>query len=890
MRIVLLTICVVTWIATLASDGCSSSATLLVSSTSCNAITSSVAGATASGVSIPTCSGSTSATALDVWFRFVAAATTHTITVDPEGTYSGSSNNAYVDPVIAVYTSCSGSGFLQCEDDAGGGGGNCTITLNGLTVGSTYYIRVFDYGSAQPTFSSFDICVTHQCSTPAPPTGIDNGGTYCQSSTATYNIGANGAGSSNWHWYSGSCGGQQVGTGPDIEASLSQPGCTTYYVRTETACGNSSCLNTQVCVTANVTPAVTISPAATANVCTGQTKTFTATPVNGGNNPTYKWYINGNLAGTGTPFTTPPLTSNCTIYCIMRSDEDCTEPDENATSATTSITVSTPIANASSNSPVCVGATLNLNGNGGISYTWSGPGYTGQGQSATVNNIQINQLGTYTVTVTDAAGCTATATTNVTVNPLPVTPVINAPSAVCSGQQADITITNSVSCNNCSYAWNSGQTGTQISVVTGGVYTVTATNSCGTVSASTNSIATSQLPTIPVVSGSTSFCTGSSTTLSVSNPSGDCTYNWSNGQSMQSISVSTAGGYTVTAINTCGSATASVSVSETALQPTPTINGVTAICPGNTDTLSIGNVCSGCSYQWSNNATQPSIAVSVAGNYTVTVTGACGTASATQTIISYPAPTVIIIGTSTNIQSGGTDTLTANGGASYIWSNGQTSPSISVSPTGTTTYSVTATDVNGCTGTAQFTVSVSNDSAPVANFIVSQASGICPLNVDFFDNSTNNPTSWLWNFYGSCVSPDTSTDQNPQNIQYGEPGVFTVKLTVANANGSNFYTSQITVLGNCLCVTGIEHVATNTLLITPNPSAGKFNVNMELHEKLATELNIYNALGQHIKRDYLPNGTGIGVTEIDMSNETKGIYILEIKRGEEIIKRRVQIQ
>lgn len=894
MRIIVFIVCIILNFSAWASDGCGSSATLLVSSTSCSSTTASVSGATASGVSIPVCSGSTSATALDVWFRFVAAATTHTVTVDPEGTYSGSSNNSYIDPVIALYSSCSSSGFIQCEDDAGGGGGNCNITVSGLNVGSTYYIRVYDWGSAQPTFTGFDICVTHQCSTPAPPTAIDNGGTYCQSSTATYNIGANGSGSANWHWYSGSCGGQQVATGPDMEASLAQPGCTTYYVRTENSCGNSSCLSAQVCVTASVTPSVTITPASATSICAGQTVMFAATPVNGGNNPTYKWYIDGSLVGTGSPYTTPVLNSNCSVYCIMRSNANCTEPDDDAASATTSITVSTPTANASSNSPVCAGAQLSLNASGGSSYAWNGAGYTGPGQNPTVSSINANQSGTYTVTVTDGAGCTATATTNVTVNPLPVAPVINAPSTICSGQQVNISVTNSGSCSNCSYTWNSGQTGMQIPISTGGLYTVTATNSCGTVTASTNSIVTGQAPVQPVVSGSTSFCIGSSTTLTVSNPCIGCTYNWSSGQSNLAIPVSSAGVYTVTAINSCGSATASVSVLQTASQPVPSINGATAICPGSSDTLTIVNVCAGCSYQWSNNASQPFTAVSLAGTYSVTVTGACGTASATQIITSYPVPVVSIAGTSSSIQTGHYDTLTATGGNTYTWSSGQTSASIIVSPTSATTYSVTATDANGCTGTAQFTVSVGTGPtlAPVADFIVSQVSGICPLNVDFFDNSNNTPTSWLWNFYGSCVSPDTSTAQNPENIRYGEPGVFTVKLTVANAHGTDSHISSITVSGNCLCDTGtgIEDIAIKALLISPNPSSGKFSVSMELHEELASELNIYNVLGQQIEKVVLAKGHGLGDTEIDMSNETKGIYILQVKRGEAIIKRRIEIQ
>ncbi len=143
-----------------AGDNCSG-AISLTSNNSCIPFTSTVAGATSSGLTIPGCSGfPASAAAYDVWFSFQALSTTHTILVDPEGVYTGSSNNNYVDPVIGIYNACNGV-LLQCEDDAGGGGGNCEITVNNLTIGNIYLIRVFDYGANPPIFGGFNICITH---------------------------------------------------------------------------------------------------------------------------------------------------------------------------------------------------------------------------------------------------------------------------------------------------------------------------------------------------------------------------------------------------------------------------------------------------------------------------------------------------------------------------------------------------------------------------------------------------------------------------------------------------------------------------------------------------------------------------------------------------------
>lgn len=76
--------------------------------------------------------------------------------------------------------------------------------------------------------------------------------------------------------------------------------------------------------------------------------------------------------------------------------------------------------------------------------------------------------------------------------------------------------------------------------------------------------------------------------------------------------------------------------------------------------------------------------------------------------------------------------------------------------------------------------------APTANFIASQT-GICKDGViDFTDQSSGSPTSWIWNFSGGI--PATSTAQNPTGILYTQPGIYSVSLTATNAYGSNSIT------------------------------------------------------------------------------------------------------
>jgi gliding motility-associated-like protein len=69
---------------------------------------------------------------------------------------------------------------------------------------------------------------------------------------------------------------------------------------------------------------------------------------------------------------------------------------------------------------------------------------------------------------------------------------------------------------------------------------------------------------------------------------------------------------------------------------------------------------------------------------------------------------------------------------------------------------------------------------PVANFSATITSGCSPLIVQFADLSTGSPTTWFWDFGNGT----TSTLQNP-GVIYINPGTYTIKLMVTNANGTD---------------------------------------------------------------------------------------------------------
>jgi len=76
--------------------------------------------------------------------------------------------------------------------------------------------------------------------------------------------------------------------------------------------------------------------------------------------------------------------------------------------------------------------------------------------------------------------------------------------------------------------------------------------------------------------------------------------------------------------------------------------------------------------------------------------------------------------------------------------------------------------------------------APVANFTADVTTGTYPLKVSFTDTSTNTPTNWFWD-----LDNDGDTDRTTQNVvnyPYKAKGNYTVKLTVSNANNTDFET------------------------------------------------------------------------------------------------------
>jgi len=79
--------------------------------------------------------------------------------------------------------------------------------------------------------------------------------------------------------------------------------------------------------------------------------------------------------------------------------------------------------------------------------------------------------------------------------------------------------------------------------------------------------------------------------------------------------------------------------------------------------------------------------------------------------------------------------------------------------------------------------SLSITSVPLADFSVNDTIVPTGQSANFFDESYGNPTEWLWSFEGG--NPSSSSDENPENIEYSEEGTYDVQLIAINDNGSD---------------------------------------------------------------------------------------------------------
>ena len=711
------------------------------------------------------------------------------------------------------------------------------------------------------------------------------------------NLTAYGTGGTNFSWNTGD-------TSQNIEVSPTQT--TTYTVTLTNSSGNS--VTDDVIVTVNPIPVANAGNDVTINE--GEYVTLTAS---GGE--TYLWR---NTNETSSSITVNPTVT--TTYTVQVIRQGCSSEDTVIVSV-----IPTPIvADAGNDITICEGDSVTLTASGGSDYQWS----TGEtSQSITVNP---STTANYTVTVSNSLNSASDSdSVLVTVNPLPI-----------ANAGSDITITNGesttlIATGGTSYLWNTGETTSSISVspTATTTYSVSVTeNTCSSQAIVTVNVEDSIPPVTAYAGEDVAICENASTTLI---GTGGSSYTWNTGETTQSITVSPTATTTYTVSVTDGNTTDYDSVLVT-VNPLPTANAGSDITITNGESTTL-TATGGTSYLWNTGETTSSISVSPTATttYSVSVTeNTCSSQAIVTVIVEDSIPTVIAYaGEDVSICENASTILTASGGSIYEWSTGQTTQSITVNPSSTTTYTVNVSEGNV---TDSDTVTVTVNPLPVI------ITGDDPT-IEFGQNTTlsaSGGTDYLWStgettqqitvsptfttIYTVTVSNDGCSDT--KNVQ-----VNVVDLVIANAgddveicadgndntsatlratgglyyqwntgettqsitvsplestiyevivsNGFNSETDTVNVTVNECLSTFDPEVVNTEMMVFPNPATSEINVKVSGYDN-DTKISIYDMLGRLIQTNTIGITSNEPITKkINVSNLPRGMVIVTMNQN-----------
>ncbi len=534
---------------------------------------------------------------------------------------------------------------------SGGGtitGSGTSATVNWTAAGGPYIITVTVTNSCGTKTNTLTVNVTPNVSsvnatvTPNPA---------CAGGTLTLN-GA-GSGVTNWAW-SGPVGfsaSTQNTTRPNLLTTHSG----TYTLTASNSCGSAT---SSVTVTVNDVPQ-SVSASANPNpACAGNTILLSG---NATGATSWSWSGPNSFTAAAQNPSIPNAQTNASGTYTLTATNGCGN-----SAATVNITVNntpqnvTATANGNNPNSVCPGAVLNLSGSatGAVAYSWTGPNSFASAQvNNTINNFQAVNVGTYMLTATNACGTAqSSVVVSISSGPVNTTAMANLTN-ICSN--AGLTLSgNSTGATSWSWTGPNGFTTTQqnpsrpnVTMADSGLYTLTATNLCGTATASVNvdvdtviqNLSVNASPNDTVCAGATIHLNGGGTQVNSWSWTGPNSFtSTQQNNTFPNVSVAASGTYTVTASNACGSSTATLSVlvNNAISGLTATVSTGSIICNNNTITLNAnGTNVNGYSWTGPNgflstqqSPTISSATVAASGTYTVSANNACGNQTATVSI------------------------------------------------------------------------------------------------------------------------------------------------------------------------------------------------------------------------------------------------------------------
>jgi len=438
---------------------------------------------------------------------------------------------------------------------------------------------------------------------------------------------------------------------------------------------------------------------------------------------------------------------------------------------------------------LCEGSTITLSVTGGPfeTHEWFRNGNPVSG--GTDSTLDVTLSGSYTVQV-EAGDCSGEADPHVvSVVPAP-TPSISPPGPheLCAGDTLRLSVAGSYD----AISWSTGETGTAITVRDAGTYSVTV-DSLGCSGTSEEVVVT--LVDFPddVISGADVACLNSRNEYRVTNDPA-FSYAWTitggtliSGAGTAAVTVQWTDSLgcrvvvVVTHVSSGCETTLALDVTiDRALRPSISLTGAPVICRDGEIVLRAGH--GYMAYRWYRDGAalagenRDSLVVSQSGDYSVEVTDAGGcsgvSAEVTITVSNLPVP-VIVAGGPTTFCRGDSVTLSVSGSfASFRWSTGESTASITVKTSGS--YRVDVVDANGCTGASDPITVVER---PITPPVISGPASLCRSNTDAQEYSVVNETgmTFSWETVGS--SSQTPVAGNRISVVWGSVDVGLVIVT-----------------------------------------------------------------------------------------------------------------
>ena len=706
-----------------------------------------------------------------------------------------------------------------------------TDVLTGCQINQSFYITQPPPMSLVLSSNSPTTCATKN----ATVSGVNSGGTpYLTGAGYTYT------------WTGGPSTSTRV---------VSQP-LANLYTYTLTSQDSLGCLiSNTISVDFIANPVLSVSHV---SICPLQSGTLTVSGAT-----SYTW---SNVT-TGPSLSDNPLTS--TQYSVTGSALGCT-----SIASASIIIKGLPVPLLNSNSPVCNGQNLNLFGNGGASYYWTGPlGYSSSLQYPVIMGAAPNQSGVYNLTVTAANSCTASLSKTLTVNPTPT--LSAAGSTVCVNQTLNL-YSNSFAGS--SYLWSGPNSYTSNlqnpfvnnpPVSASGIYTVKATSAVGCTNTAICDVTVTAMP-VPIITSTSPKCFGSTLNF---NASGATLYSWNGPNSFSSglqnplisfVSLADAGVYTLqVTTGPCLTSTTHTVI----IHPLPSfsLSSNSPVCE--TKSLSlystpVGNATSylwqgpsfGSQYQYTG---RDSCKTQFGGVYTLTVVDAntCQNSATLAVSISTnpilsPVSTTVCLNQPASLKVSGAATYTWNGPGFY-YSEGPTALITKATSPVPTIYTVTGRAANTCTSIS--TASISTLPLPFPSLSVYPDTRICLNKGLRFEGSGGVNYQWM----------------GPGNIEFSGN---VVTFTAGSFAYAGTYTLLVTDQKGC------SNFTTTTIFLDPLPDGTLLGSVMDACVPFKSEFSYYSTqASEQISTQWMVNPTGqtINARNFTLPFTLPGDYIIQ---------------